>query len=76
MSSDGRRASPSRVSPPLRGVPVTIFNEKMAAWVEENVEKGHKVYVEGRISSGSYGEGDNRKFSTDLIVDKFNSLED
>ena len=55
---------------------VTIFNEKMAAWIAENVSKGHKVYVEGRISSGSYGEGDNRKFSTDLIVDKFNSLED
>ena len=53
-------------------VEITVLDERQAAWISENVEKGQPAYAEGRISLSSYGEGDNRKYSTDLIASVFN----
>ncbi len=54
---------------------VTILDEGQAQWVAENVQSGDSVFTEGRISQSSYGNGDDRKFSTDLIVQVFNRLD-
>ena len=55
-------------------VELSVLDAKQAAWVIENVKPGDGAYAEGHIASGSYGEGDNRKFTTDLIVSVFNTF--
>lgn len=55
-------------------VPVTIFDDGMREWIEENVKKGDKVYVEARVAQSSYGEGDSKKYSVDIIATLFNKL--
>lgn len=55
-------------------VPVTILEEGQAEWVANNVRKGDSVYVEARVAQSSYGEGDDRKFSVDVIATTFNLL--
>ena len=55
-------------------VQLTILDEGQAQWVAENVQSGDAVFAEGRISQNSYGSGEDRKFSTDLIVQVFNLL--
>lgn len=55
-------------------VPVTILDEAQADWVAKNVGKGDSVYVEARVAQSSYGEGDDRKFSVDIVATTFNRL--
>ena len=55
-------------------VPITIFEPGMREWVEENVQKGDQVYVEARVSQSSYGEGDNKKYTVDVVASLFNKL--
>lgn len=55
-------------------VPITIFDAAQREWIEENVKKGDKVYVEARVAQGSYGEGGNKKWSVDIIAALFNKL--
>ena len=53
-------------------VEITILDEKQAKWVSDNVETGQPTYAEGRIALNSFGEGDNRRYQTDLIATVFN----
>ncbi|MEC5291919.1 MULTISPECIES: single-stranded DNA-binding protein [unclassified Aurantimonas] len=55
-------------------VPVTILDPKQAEWIAENVAKGDSVFVEARVGESSYGEGDDRKFTVDIIATTFNLL--
>ena len=55
-------------------VPVTILDEAQAKWVAENVNKGDSVYVEARVGETSYGEGEDRKFTIDIIATTFNLM--
>lgn len=55
-------------------IPVTIFDENQRKWVEENVEPGDAVYVEARVGQSSYGRGEERQFTVDIIATLFNKL--
>lgn len=55
-------------------VPVTIFDETQRRWIEENVEKGDTVYVEARVAQGSYGQGDDKRYTVDVVATLFNKL--
>ncbi len=55
-------------------VPVTILDEAQAKWVAENVLKGDSVCVEARVGETSYGEGEDRKFTVDIIATSFNLM--
>jgi len=43
--------------------------EKQADVCEKYLKKGSRVYLEGRISYESWGDGDNKKYRTDIKVD-------
>lgn len=53
---------------------VTILDERTASWVAENVQKGDPVYVEARVSQGSYKKGDETIYTVDIIAELFDSL--
>ena len=55
-------------------VPVTILDEAQAKWVAENAKKGDSVYVEARVGETSHGEGEDRKFTVDIIATTFNLM--
>ncbi|HDZ73819.1 MAG TPA: single-stranded DNA-binding protein [Aurantimonas coralicida] len=55
-------------------VPVTILDEGQAKWVGDTVKKGDSVYVEARVGEASYGKGDDRKFTVDIIATTFNLM--
>lgn len=55
-------------------VPVTILDEAQARWVAENALKGDRVYAEARVGETSYGEGETRKFTIDIIATTFNVM--
>jgi len=49
---------------------------KTAETLEQYVEKGVLILVEGNIKTGSYeGKDGSRKYTTDVIVEKFEFLE-
>ncbi|MEF2559227.1 hypothetical protein VQ044_24125, partial [Aurantimonas sp. C2-5-R2] len=53
---------------------VTILDPKQAEWIAGNVAKGDSVFVEARVGESSYGEGDDRKFTVDIIATTFNLM--
>ncbi|MBB4000125.1 single-stranded DNA-binding protein [Aureimonas pseudogalii] len=55
-------------------VPVTVFEENQRKWIEENIAKGDTVYVEARVAQTSYGEGDARQYTVDVVANLFNKL--
>lgn len=55
-------------------VPVTIFDENQRRWIEKNVKTGDKVYVEARVAQTSYGEGQSRVYTVDVVATLFNKL--
>mgnify|MGYP001367869028 CR=1 FL=1 len=48
---------------------------KTAETLEQYVEKGVLILVEGNIKTGSYEKDGSRKYTTDVIVEKFEFLE-
>lgn len=48
---------------------------KTAEMLEQYVEKGVLILVEGNIKTGSYEKDGSRKYTTDVIVEKFEFLE-
>lgn len=48
--------------------------EGLAGVVEQYVKKGHKLAVEGTIRYRSHGEGDEKKYYTDIDVDSMEML--
>jgi single-strand DNA-binding protein len=43
---------------------------RLADVVEQYVNKGDRLYVEGRLEHSETGEGDNRKFFTSIVVNE------
>lgn len=53
---------------------VTVFN--LSDFMKENLKKGRKVYVEGRLTKREYTDKDgNKRFSTDVISERIIPLE-
>ena len=48
---------------------------KKAEAMEKYVKKGHKVCIAGRIETGSYLKGDQRVYTTDVVVEDFDFIE-
>lgn len=55
-------------------VPVTILDRGQAEWIAANVAKGDPVYVEAKVRETSYGEGDDKTYTIDIVADVFNLL--
>lgn len=51
-----------------------FLNEGQAKWTVQNVEQGYSVCVEAWVGESSYSEGDDRKYTTDIIATTFNLL--
>jgi len=47
---------------------------KLAEIAEKYVRKGKQLYIEGKIKTRSYGEGDNKKYITEIIADNMTML--
>ena len=53
---------------------VTVFN--LSDFMKENLKKGRKVYVEGRLTKREYTDKEgNKRFSTDVISERIIPLE-
>ena len=53
---------------------VAIFNEGLVRVVENYVQKGSKVYIEGQIRTRKWQDRDgNDRFSTEIVLQNFNS---
>jgi len=52
---------------------IAVWNEALGEVVEKYVRKGSRVYVEGQLESRSYGEGDTKKYVTEVVLRPFNS---
>jgi len=48
---------------------VVIYNSKTADFVQEYVKKGHLLYVLGKIEYSTWGEGEEKKTSANIVVD-------
>lgn len=46
----------------------------LAEIVEKYVKKGNLIYVEGKIKYRTFGEGDAKKYYTDIVADKMEML--
>ncbi|MCX6291126.1 MAG: single-stranded DNA-binding protein [Bacteroidetes bacterium] len=46
----------------------------LAEVVEKYVKKGQLLYIEGKIRNRTVGEGDNKKYYTDIIADNMTML--
>jgi single-strand DNA-binding protein len=47
---------------------------KLAEIVEKYVRKGKQLYIEGKIRTRTYGEGENKKYFTEIIADQMTML--
>lgn len=47
---------------------------KLAEIAEKYVKKGTLLYVEGKIKTRTYGEGDAKKYFTEVVADSFTML--
>ena len=47
---------------------------KLAEIAEKYVRKGKQLYIEGKIKTRSYGEGDGKKYITEIFVDNMTML--
>ncbi len=46
----------------------------LAEIVEKYVKKGQLLYVEGKIRNRTHGDGDNKKYYTDIVADSMTML--
>lgn len=53
---------------------VTLFNERVVAWVTENVKAGDLVHVRGTIRQTSYEKDGQTKYGVTLAADAFDLL--
>jgi single-strand DNA-binding protein len=51
-----------------------VFWRGLAEVVEKYVKKGNQLYIEGRIKYRTFGEGDNKKYYTDIIAENMTML--
>ena len=51
---------------------VAVFNEATAGFVEQYVQKGDKVYVEGQLQTRKWTDNDNNdRYTTEVVVPAF-----
>lgn len=50
---------------------VTIFNEHIVKTVENYVQKGTTLYVEGSLQTRKYEQGGVEKYATEVVLQKF-----
>lgn len=50
---------------------VTIFNEHIVKTVENYVQKGTTLYVEGALQTRKYEQGGVEKYATEIVLQKF-----
>jgi single-stranded DNA-binding protein len=55
-------------------VPVSILDERQATWVAENVCVGDLVHVEARVEEGSYGHGEDKTYTVNVVAQEFNLM--
>jgi single-strand DNA-binding protein len=52
-----------------------VMNGGLVSVVEKYVKKGSKLYIEGKIKTRSWGEGDQKKYRTEVIVSTLKMLD-
>ena len=52
---------------------VVIFSEGLARVAENYLKKGSKVYIEGQLQTRSYEQDGIKKYSTEIVLNGFNS---
>lgn len=52
---------------------VVIFSEGLARVAESYLKKGSKVYIEGQLQTRSYEQDGVKKYSTEIVLQGFNS---
>lgn len=55
-------------------VPVSLLDIGQAKWVADNVGVGDLVHVEARVEEASYGEGDEKTYTVNVVSEEFNLL--
>ena len=55
-------------------IPVSILDERQATWVAENVGVGDLVHVEARVEEGSYGQGEDKTYTVNVVAQEFNLM--
>lgn len=53
---------------------IVVFN-KLAEIANQYLHKGSAVYVQGKLSTRSYKDGDNKKYVTEIIAQKIQFLD-
>lgn len=53
---------------------VTIFNEKVIAWIDDNLNQGDLVQAEGTMRQNSYDKGHQTIYTVDLVTSRLNRL--
>jgi single-strand DNA-binding protein len=51
-----------------------VMWRQLAELAEKYVRKGNMIYVEGKIKTRTFGEGDSKKYYTDIVVDQMTFL--
>lgn len=51
---------------------VVIWNERLCERMEKKAQKGSQVYVEGSIQTRSWEKDGEKKYATEVVVDRFN----
>jgi single-strand DNA-binding protein len=52
-----------------------VVNGPLVEVVKRYVKKGSKLYIEGKIKTRSWGEGDQKKYRTEVIVNTLKMLD-
>ena len=53
---------------------VTVFNDKLANWIEANVTKGDPAHIRGRVRQGSYMKNGAKVYTVDMAVTDYAHL--
>jgi single-strand DNA-binding protein len=51
-----------------------VMWRQLAELAEKYIRKGKLLYIEGKIKTRTYGEGDNKKYFTEIIADEMTFL--
>lgn len=51
---------------------IVIWNERLVERMEKKAQKGSQVYIEGSIQTRSWEKDGEKKYATEVVVDRFN----
>jgi single-strand DNA-binding protein len=52
---------------------ISIWNEALAEVATKYLKKGSQVYINGRLETRSWGEGDAKRYATEIVLRPFKS---